>query len=98
MDLDMFLRFIFTIIFLFLIFSCSSDTGKEISNLKNSNLANPETLYIQGMGKFDNAKYAEAGIIFKNIQKIYPLSNEAIQSQIMMGFIDYLLLDYDSAI
>ena len=35
---------------------------------------------------------------FKNIERIYPLSNEAIQSQIMLGFINYILLDYDTAI
>ena len=37
-------------------------------------------------------------IIFENIEKIYPLSNEAIQSQIMSAFIDYARLDYDTAI
>ena len=70
MDLNMFLRFIITTICLFLIFSCSSDDGKEFSNLNNNNQANPETLYIQGMDKFNNAQYTEAVLIFKNIQTV----------------------------
>ena len=47
---------------------------------------------------FDNQQYEEAIKIFDNIEKIYPLSNEAIQSQIMLGFIDYILLKYDDSI
>ena len=47
---------------------------------------------------FDKQQYDQAIVIFENIERIYPLSNEAIQSQIMQGFIDYILLDYDNAI
>ena len=47
---------------------------------------------------FDNQQYELATDKFKNIERIYPLSNEAIQSQIMQGFINYIILDYDTAI
>ncbi len=47
---------------------------------------------------FDNQQYELAADKFKNIERIYPLSNEAIQSQIMQGFINYINLDYDTAI
>ena len=47
---------------------------------------------------FENKEYELATNKFKNIERIYPLSNEAIQSQIMQGFINYILLDYDTAI
>ncbi len=36
--------------------------------------------------------------IFEAIEKKYPLSNEAVQAQIMSGFIDYLTMEYESAI
>ena len=32
------------------------------------------------------------------IENKFPLSNEAIQSQIMSGFIEYVKMDYDRAI
>ena len=93
----MFLRFFFSILTLFLLINCSGSNNDQgsLNNIENDT---PETQYIKGMNKFDNAQYEEAKIIFSNIEKIYPLSNEAIQSQIMSGFIDYLILDYDSAV
>ena len=38
---------------------------------------------------------SEAKIKFESINFKFPLSNEAIQSQIMMAFIEYLKLNYD---
>ena len=67
-------------------------------DLTKNNKESPEYKYIEAMNKFDNQEFEEAKTTFKYIQKIYPLSNEAIQSQIMIGFIDYIKLDYDSAI
>ncbi len=65
---------------------------------QNINKTSPQSAYIKAMQKFDNKNIAESIIIFENIIKIYPLSNESIQSQIMLGFIDYSRLDYESAI
>ena len=32
---------------------------------------------------------------FLKVTKLYPLSNEAIQSEIMLGFISYIKMDYE---
>ena len=55
-------------------------------------------MYIEAMNKFNSNNLDEALIIFDKIERLYPLSNEAIQSQIMSGFIDYGNLYYDDAI
>ena len=91
----MFLKILFTVIFLVFIIGCST---KQNPALENNGITNPESQYVQAMIKFDNKQFEDALDIFKNIEKIYPLSNEAIQSQIMSGFIDYIRLDYDSAV
>ena len=43
-------------------------------------------------------KIDKAKIEFANIEKEFPLSNRAIQSKIMLAFIDYLKLNYNEAI
>ncbi len=93
----MFFRIFFIFSFLFLIFNCSGNSNIQ-KETEDKTLITPENQYIDAMQKFDNQKFDEAVAIFENIEKIYPLSNEAIQSQIMMGFIDYLNLNYDAAI
>ena len=91
----MLIKTIFISMLLFFITACSNTS-------KNSDIEipqiNPKEQYVEAMIKFEENKYDEAIIIFQNIEKIYPLTNEAIQSQIMSGFIDYARLDYDSAI
>ena len=94
----MILRIILNIVFLILLTSCSSNSNKNIDNFKENTASTPESEYIKAMQKFGNQEFDEAITIFQNIEKIYPLSNEAAQSQIMSGFIDYLRLDYDAAI
>ena len=81
-----------------LIFSCSNNIEKYSYDNENKEFLSPETQYTKAMIFFDEGKYEEASAIFKNIERIYPLSNEAIQSQIMAGFADYIRLDYDSAV
>ena len=92
----MFLKILFIYLLLLITISCSSN--KESSNLDKNDFPPPEYLYTEAMDNFENQQLDLAITNFKYIEKIYPLSNEAIQSQIMMGFIDYLRLDYDSAI
>ena len=88
-------------VFLFLTFAYLTNCS---GNLKNNELSDqnefssPEIQFTQAMLMFDNQQYEIATDKFKNIERIYPLSNEAIQSQIMQGFINYILLDYDTAI
>jgi outer membrane protein assembly factor BamD len=84
------------IISLFLIlFNC---TNNEKKGFDSSQSAKPEDLYQDGMNKLDNQNYNDAIIIFEDINFKYPLSNEAVQSQIMIGFIEYIKLNYDEAI
>ncbi len=94
----MILRSILISILLVFISNCSSNLDKQDSTFDKKEIDSPEKLYVQAMQKLDKQQYDEALNIFKNIEKIYPLSNESIQSQIMSGFIDYVRLDYDLAI
>jgi len=94
----MILRFVFILLALLFLISCSSNLDKNNNISDNEEFSSPETQYTEAMMLFDNQQYDLATQKFKNIERIYPLSNEAIQSQIMQGFIGYILLDYDSAI
>ncbi len=94
----MILKSLCYLLFLIFLISCSGNSSKNEAFSKQLELENPETLYTNAMIMFEKKQYEEANTIFINIERIYPLSNEAIQSQIMQGFTDYMLLDYDSAI
>ena len=88
---------IICLILLYLCISCSNNTNSNID--KNKNLLNePETLYKIAKITFDNQNLALAREQFNEINKLFPLSNEAIQSEIMLAFIDYIQMDYDNAI
>jgi len=88
----------FSLILCFLaVFNCSSNNNK-VDKLLTDNQETADLMYIDAMNKFNEKQLDEAIIIFKEIERLYPLSNEAIQSQIMSGFIDYGNLNYDNAI
>jgi len=88
----------FSLLLCFLaIFNCSSKDNKVDKSLAN-NQETADFMYIEAMNKFNSKQLDEAIIIFEEIERLYPLSNEAIQSQIMSGFIDYSYLNYDDAI
>ena len=80
-----------------IIFNCSSNNNK-VDKLSNDSKETADVMYVNAMDKFNEKKLDEASIIFKDVERLYPLSNEAIQSQIMSGFIDYINLNYDDAI
>ena len=94
----MILNIILKILIILFVIGCSGNSNKNDFDFENQEMSTPEIQYIEAMKKFDNQELEEAIIIFENIEKIYPLSNEAIQSQIMSAFIDYARLDYDTAI
>ena len=94
----MFLKILFIAILSLLSFSCSNSPVTNKINIGDNEITTPESQYFDAMTKVNTQQLDKALIIFKNIEKIYPLSNEAIQSQIMSGFIEYSRLDYDSAI
>ena len=77
------------------ILSCSSN-DEELKN-KAIELSSKE-LYQIAMNDLDQKNYEKATLKFKEIIYKYPLSNEGVQSEIMLGFIDYLGLNYDEAI
>lgn len=94
----MFWSHILKLFILFFLLSCSTNNDNNSKTYIQNEIVSPESQYTEAMLMFDKKKYSQAIEIFKNIERIYPLSNEAIQSQIMQGFIDYIILDYDSAI
>ena len=88
---------IICLILLYLCISCSNNNNSNIDNNKNI-LNDPETLYKLAKISFDEQNFELARQQFKEINKIFPLSNEAIQSEIMIAFIDYIEMDYENAI
>ena len=86
------LAFIF--LFICLIISCSQNN----SDVKNINSETPENLYALAMQDLEKDNYGKAKVLFDEIEFNFPLSNEAIQSQIMIAFIEYAQMNYDEAI
>ena len=86
------LAFIF--LFICLIISCSQNN----QNVKNVNSETPENLYVLAMQDLEKENYEKAKVLFDEIEFNFPLSNEAIQSQIMTAFIEYAQMNYDEAI
>ena len=86
------------LIFLLLCINCSN-TDKDINTSSNEIiLDDPENLYKIAKLTFDKQDYELARKQFLEIKKLFPLSNEAIQSEIMIAFISYIQMDYDNAI
>ena len=56
-------------LFVLIIANCSNNSDKKLSN-KEKNFSTPESLYLNGMDKFDDEKFEEALNIFKEIEKI----------------------------
>ncbi|GIR14223.1 MAG: hypothetical protein CM15mP24_4660 [Candidatus Pelagibacterales bacterium] len=82
--------FIYGFLFIFLI-SCSNTQTMWMLNKKEINLS-PDKIYITAMNNFNNEKFAESIEQFELLQKLFPLSNEAIQAEIMIGF--YLMFKW----
>ncbi len=89
-------RFSLLLCFL-IILNCSSKDNK-VDKSQTNNQETAELMYIEAMERFNSNNLDDAIIIFEEIERLYPLSNEAIQSQIMSAFIDYANLNYDDAI
>ena len=86
------LAFIFLFICLFI--SCSQNN----QNVKEINSETPENLYALAMQDLEKENYEKAKAQFNEIEFNFPLSSEAIQSQIMIAFIEYAQMNYDEAI
>ena len=87
-----------TIIIIFSLFSLLSSCSNNKKNEENAKKIEPAELYQTAMLNIKSKKYEEATSAFDKIIYEFPLSNEGIQSQIMLAFIDYLKLEYESAI
>ena len=86
------------LILLFICISCSNSNISSTINEDKKLSAEPEKLYNIAKVSFDQQKFLIARDQFSEIKKLFPLSNEAIQSEIMIAFIDYIKMDYDNAI
>ena len=78
------------------IVGCSNNNISSESEFNKSIL--PEELYELAINELKDDKIVEAKIKFEEIEKKFPLSSRAIQSKIMLAFIDYLKLNYNEAI
>jgi len=87
-------KLIFIFLFIYLTISCSQNN----QNVKNINSETPESLYVLAMQDLEKENYEKAKALFDEIEFNFPLSNEAIQSQIMVAFIEYAQMNYDEAI
>ena len=79
-----------------IILNCSDRNNLNSQN--NSTIKNPEQIYIEAKNLFDSENIELAEEKFLEVKKLYPLSNEAIQAEVMIGFINYLKMDYESSI
>jgi len=89
---------IICLILLFLCISCSNNNTYSDIDQNVKVLNEPENLYRLAKVNFDEQNFEIAKGQFKEINKLFPLSNEAIQSEIMIAFISYIQMDYDNAI
>ena len=78
--------------------SCANSNINSINDRNKNQSIEPENLYILAKLNFDEQNYELAKNQFMEINKLFPLSNEAIQSEIMIAFIEYVQMDYDMAI
>ena len=88
--------YIFIIATLKIIVSCSNNNNKfEDTKIEG---IDPILVYSEAIIELKKNDFLNASIKFKKILSEYPLTNEGIQSQIMLGFIDYANLEYSNAI
>ena len=92
------IKIIICLILLCVCINCANN-NTILNSENNKNISNdPESLYKLAKISFDKQNFELAGEQFIEIKRLFPLSNEAIQSEIMIAFIDYILMDYDNAI
>ena len=85
------------IVVLMVLTACSSKSNnKVIANEKN--ISDPNLLYKSAILIIEKKDFTKATPLLNEIVIKYPLSNQAIQSQIMLAFVDYLQLNYDESI
>ena len=81
---------------LFYIVSCSNQKKSNTEEFETN--LNIKDMYSEAMQKLNEGNYEDAQNLFIEIKSKFPLTNESIQSQIMIGFIEYSNLNYTAAI
>ena len=89
---------LFIFLFLCLIFLLSISCSTKNDNKTVITSETPEFLYEQAMIELNDKNYDLARSQFNEIEQNYPLSNEAVQSQIMNAFIEYIKMNYNESI
>ena len=90
------IKLFLSLILINIIIGCTNQKQNVKQDIQNEET--PKLLYAEAMKDINLNEYDGASLKFKDIIFRYPLANEGVQSQIMLGFIDYLKLDYDQAI
>ena len=91
------IRYLFIFITIIVFLQNCSTTNKASNNLEK-NIESPEETYLKGMEFFYDNNFELADEQFKKLRQFFPLSNEGIQAEIMIGFIKYAEMDYEAAI
>ena len=94
----MHLKFLLISLLFFNIFIVGCSNNNISSESEFDKIILPEELYEIAINELKDDKIVEAKIKFEEIEKKFPLSSRAIQSKIMLAFIDYLKLNYNEAI
>ena len=89
------IQILINFLIIIIITSCA-DNKENISNFTKND--DPRLIYELALKDLNEQKYEEATLKFNNLTQFYPLSNEGIQSQIMLGYIDYLSMKYSESI
>ena len=92
------MRNLFILAFFFIFIGLNISCSQNNQNVKNTSSKTPENLYALAMQDLEKENYEKAKVLFDEIEFNFPLSNEAIQSQIMIAFIEYAQMNYDEAI
>ena len=90
-------RNLLIILFYTTLLGCSNNNDQLNAN-KQEQIKTPEEIYIVAKQFFESENYELSNEEFLELKKLYPLSNEAIQAEIMIGFISYLKMDYETSI
>ena len=84
------------LLFNLLVVGCTNNNSN--SEKEFDMIISPEEIYEIATNELKEDKLDEAKIKFEKIENKFPLSSRAIQSKIMLAFIDYLKLNYNEAI
>ncbi len=95
--MKLFIKIIYFLLLSFLILSCAKEENLKENNVVPLSGDTPENKYSEAIKDLEDGNFDIALIKFEEIKNTYPLSNEAIQSQIMSAFIEYSKMNYEQS-